>query len=103
MRSFSRSALPSTRVVGSVVGKLKHKPFLIVSAERAVYSIWFLLSLAAGILIYSLITGDFRMSYVASHSNRAMPTLYKFAAWWGGQEGSLLLWTLAAVDLRGAS
>ena len=79
-------------VIGSVVGKLKHKPFLIVSAERAVYSIWFLLSLAAGILVYSLITGDFRMSYVASHSNRAMSTVYKFTAWWGGQEGSLLLW-----------
>ena len=79
-------------VIGSVVGKLKKKPFLVVSAERAVYSIWFLLSLASGILIYSLITGDFRMSYVASHSNRAMSTVYKFTAWWGGQEGSLLLW-----------
>jgi len=79
-------------VIGSVVGKLNRKPFLIVSAERAVYSIWFLLSLASGILIYSLITGDFRMSYVASHSNRAMSTVYKFTAWWGGQEGSLLLW-----------
>src|ERR1700680_1310513 len=79
-------------VIGSVVGKLKHKPFLIVSAERAVYSPWFLLSLDSGILIYSLITGDCRMSYVASHSNRAMTTIYKFTAWWGGQEGSLLLW-----------
>lgn len=79
-------------VVGSVLGKIKKKPFLIVSAERAVYSVWFLLTLAAGILVYSLITGDFRMSYVASHSNRAMSTVYKFTAWWGGQEGSLLLW-----------
>src|SRR2546423_4153002 len=79
-------------VIGSVVGKLKRKPFLVVSAERAVYSIWFLLSLASGILIYSLIVGDFRMSYVASHSNRAMTTIYKFTSWWGGQEGSLLLW-----------
>ena len=79
-------------VIGSVVGKLKRRPFLVVSAERAVYSIWGLLSLASGILVYSLITGDFRMSYVAAHSNRAMPTLYKFTAWWGGQEGSLLLW-----------
>src|SRR3712207_7122438 len=32
------------------------------------------------------------LAYVASHSNRAMPTAYKFAAWWGGQSGSLLLW-----------
>ncbi len=27
-----------------------------------------------------------------------MPAIYKFAAWWGGQEGSLLLWSLAAGD-----
>jgi cytochrome c-type biogenesis protein CcmF len=38
-------------------------------------------------------TGDFRFAYVAEHSNRSMPTLYKFAAWWGGQEGSLLFWS----------
>jgi len=79
-------------VIGSVLGKIKRKPFLIVSAERAVYSTWFLVTLAAALLVYSLIIGDFRMAYVAAHSNRAMSTLYKFAAWWGGQEGSLLLW-----------
>ena len=33
------------------------------------------------------------MAYVASHTNRAMPLFYKFAAWWGGQEGSLLFWS----------
>ena len=38
-------------------------------------------------------TSDFRFAYVAAHSNRAMPVLYKFAAWWGGQEGSLLFWS----------
>src|SRR5207237_4459133 len=76
-----------------VVGRVKRKPFLVVSGERAVYSIWVLMTLASAILVYSLMTGDFRFSYVAEHSNRAMPTLYKFAAWWGGQEGSLLLWS----------
>ena len=40
-----------------------------------------------------LLTSDFRLAYVAQHSNRAMPVVYKFAAWWGGQEGSLLLWS----------
>ena len=79
--------------VACVVGRLKNKPFLIVSGERAVYSIWALITLASGILVYSLMTGDFRFAYVAEHSNRAMPTLYKFAAWWGGQEGSLLFWS----------
>jgi cytochrome c-type biogenesis protein CcmF len=43
-------------------------------------------------LINALITGDFRLAYVAAHSNRSMSWIYKFAAWWGGQEGSLLLW-----------
>jgi cytochrome c-type biogenesis protein CcmF len=76
-----------------VVGKLKHKPFLLISGERAVYGIWALVVIASGILVAALLTGDFRMSYVVEHSNRAMPLLYKYAAWWGGQEGSLLLWS----------
>jgi cytochrome c-type biogenesis protein CcmF len=77
----------------SVVGRLKSKLFLIVSAQRAVYATWILLTTAAGILVYNLMTGDFRYAYVAEHSNKTMPMLYKFAAWWGGQEGSLLLWS----------
>jgi cytochrome c-type biogenesis protein CcmF len=80
-------------IAASVAGRLKGKPFLVVSAERAVYAIFFLVTLASGILVWALMTGDFRFAYVAGHSNRAMPALYKFAAWWGGQEGSLLFWS----------
>ncbi|MCW5980058.1 MAG: heme lyase CcmF/NrfE family subunit [Bryobacteraceae bacterium] len=79
-------------IAGSIVGKLKSKPFLVISAERAVYVIWFLLTFASACLVYALMTGDFRLAYVASHTNRDMPLAYKFAAWWGGQEGSLLFW-----------
>src|SRR5215813_12821327 len=79
--------------IASVVGRLKRKPFLIVSGERGVYSGWGLVVLASGVLVYAMMTGDFRFAYVASHSNRSMPVLYKFAAWWGGQEGSLLFWS----------
>jgi cytochrome c-type biogenesis protein CcmF len=80
-------------VIASLAGKWGKRPFLILSAERAVYCIWALLTTAAGILIYSLIAGDYRMTYVWAHSNHAMPTIYKFASWWGGQEGSLLFWS----------
>jgi cytochrome c-type biogenesis protein CcmF len=80
-------------IVASVAGRLRNKPFLVLSGERAVLAVWLLISTAAGILIYSLMTGDMRMAYVASHTNRAMPPFYKFAAWWGGQEGSLLFWS----------
>lgn len=80
-------------VVGSVVGAVKHRPYLTKSAERAVYGVFFLLTVASGILVYALLVSDFRLAYVAARSNRAMPAVYKFAAWWGGQEGSLLLWS----------
>ncbi len=80
-------------VVGSLAGKWGRRPFLILSAERAVYCIWALLTVAAGILVYSLIAGDFRLAYVNAHSNHAMAWYYKFTSWWGGQEGSLLFWS----------
>src|SRR5579883_2724162 len=80
-------------VIAAIAGKYGRRPFLVVSAERAVYAIWLLLTIAAAVLVSSLIKGDYRMAYVASHSNRAMPLVYKFAAWWGGQEGSLLFWS----------
>jgi cytochrome c-type biogenesis protein CcmF len=75
------------------VGRVQRKPFLIVSGQRAVYCIWALITLAAGILVNALMTGDYRFAYVAEHSNKALPTVYKFTALWSGQEGSLLFWT----------
>jgi cytochrome c-type biogenesis protein CcmF len=80
-------------IIASVVGRLKRRPFLTLSGERAMLAVWALVTTAAGILIYGLMTSDMRMAYVASHTNRDMPAFYKFAAWWGGQEGSLLFWS----------
>jgi cytochrome c-type biogenesis protein CcmF len=80
-------------MAASIVGGWRRNSFLVESGRRAVYSIWLLLTVASGVLVTGLLTGDFRFAYVAANSNRAMPMLYKFAAWWGGQEGSLLLWS----------
>jgi cytochrome c-type biogenesis protein CcmF len=79
--------------LASVVGRIKRKPYLVVSGQRGVYAVWVLITVASGILVHALMVSDFRFAYVAEHSNRAMPLLYKYAAWWGGQEGSLLLWS----------
>ena len=79
--------------VAAVTGKYWRRPFLVISAERAVYAIWVLLTIASAALVYSLISGDYRLAYVANHSNKAMAPIYKFTAWWGGQEGSLLFWS----------
>ena len=80
-------------VAASIAGGLKRNAFLVHSSARAVYAICFLTTLASAILVMGLMTSDFRMAYVAAHSNLDLPPLYKFAAWWGGQEGSLLLWS----------
>ena len=78
---------------GSAIGGWKQRPFLIESARRAVYATWALVTLASGILVHALMTSDFRFAYVAAHSNRDMSPNFKFTAWWGGQEGSLLFWS----------
>ena len=36
-------------VVASVLGGVRHKPFLVVSGQRAVYSVWALITVASGI------------------------------------------------------
>ncbi|MGA8025883.1 MAG: cytochrome c-type biogenesis CcmF C-terminal domain-containing protein [Bryobacteraceae bacterium] len=80
-------------IASALAGKYGPRPFLVVSAERAVYAVWFLLTAASAILVTLLIQGDYRLAYVAEHTDRAMPTVYKFTAWWGGQQGSLLFWS----------
>jgi cytochrome c-type biogenesis protein CcmF len=78
-------------IVASIAGG--RKPLLALSAYRAVYAVWFLVTLASAILLYAFLTDDFRFATVASHSNRSLTLSYKVAAWWGGQEGSLLFWS----------
>jgi cytochrome c-type biogenesis protein CcmF len=80
-------------IVSSVVGRVKRRPFLVISGERSVYAVWLLITTAAGILVYNFLISNFSFAYVASHSNRDMQGLYKLAALWGGQEGSLLFWS----------
>jgi len=51
-------------------------------------------AIAFACLAYAFINNDFSVLYVASNSNSALPIQYRFAAVWGGHEGSLLLWTM---------
>ena len=49
-------------------------------------------ALAFAALAYAFLHNDFSVLYVAEHSNSQLPLHYRFAAIWGGHEGSLLLW-----------
>ena len=45
-------------------------------------------------LTAAFVGNDFSVLYVASHSNTALPLMYRVAGVWGGHEGSLLLWAM---------
>ncbi len=53
-----------------------------------------LLSLSFAALVYSFVSDDFSVAYVAANSNTQLPVYYKISATWGAHEGSLLLWVL---------
>jgi cytochrome c-type biogenesis protein CcmF len=52
---------------------------------------------ASGMLLYLILTHDFRIHYVFSYSDRSLPFGYLFSTFWAGQEGSFLLWLLAGA------
>src|SRR5215510_663893 len=64
------------------------------TARRAGIATWVAVAGAAVALVTSALNNDFSVAYILHHTNRALPTPYKLAALWSGQEGSLLFWAL---------
>jgi cytochrome c-type biogenesis protein CcmF len=62
------------------------------TARRAGIASFFAVTGAALVLVWAALNNDFSIAYILHHSNRALPTPYKMAALWSGQEGSLLFW-----------
>lgn len=79
--------------LAGIVAHLKKHPVLRATARRAGVVIFPTLSVAMACLWGLFLTDEFSIAYVANHSNRDLPFLYKFAALWSGQEGSLLFWS----------
>src|SRR5262245_37407895 len=64
------------------------------SGRRAVWAVCGLTALSTAILIRGLTALDFNWRYVAEHTSRDLPMMYRVSSLWAGQEGSLLLWLL---------
>ena len=79
-------------VAGALGGRLRSVR-VSKSAERAALAFWAMITMAVFALEYQILTDNFGSSYVAAHSNRALPIYYKIPVLWSGQEGSLLFWT----------
>jgi cytochrome c-type biogenesis protein CcmF len=67
---------------------------LALSARNALVACLGATLVAAAVLLVALVRSDFSFVYVADHTSLELPTPYKVSAFWGGQEGSLLLWLL---------
>ena len=77
-----------------LIGAQRGNSQWIALARPAVQTQFLLVAFAFGCLAHSFMVNDFTVAYVAQHSNTKLPDLYRFAAVWGGHEGSLLLWVL---------
>ena len=70
-------------------------------ARVAIWTVAGLLTAAGAALMAAILRDDFRLAYVAGYSERALPVGYKLAAFWAGQEGSLLLWAWLMAAMAG--
>jgi len=69
------------------------------SAQNALFAAFASTVVASVVLLAALLRHDFSFTYVANHTSRRLPTPYTISAFWGGQEGSLLLWLLVLTGL----
>jgi cytochrome c-type biogenesis protein CcmF len=81
-------------VAAGIAGNARKNRSLVRSSVYGLYGFAGLVSLASAMLIYAFVTHDFTIKYVAGNTDVAMSTTAKITAFWGGLEGSLLLWVL---------
>jgi cytochrome c-type biogenesis protein CcmF len=75
-----------------ILGAARNNPVLMSIARPLAFGQFVFIALAFATLASAFLHNDFSVLYVAEHSNSGLPLQYRFAAIWGGHEGSLLLW-----------
>jgi cytochrome c-type biogenesis protein CcmF len=76
---------------------------LAFSAQNALVAAFASTLIASAVLLSALLRNDFSFTYVARTTSEALPTAYTISAFWGGQEGSLLLWLLVLTGFGAAA
>src|SRR5260370_665594 len=80
-----------------ITGSFRDNQRWMALARPAAYGQFAFITLAFVCLVYSFVSNDFSVAYVAAHSNSMLPVYYRVTGTWGGHEGSLLLWTQMLV------
>lgn len=82
---------PATILACILAGCLDSRRLLWVARGGLCVSALLLSSASVGLLT-ALVDSDFSLKYVVHYTEAALPMGYKLAAFWAGQEGSILLW-----------
>ena len=90
-------------VIAGAIAAVQGRRRLAESAENAVLASFGAAVVAAAVLFAALVQNDFSFVYVADHTSRELPLGYTISAFWGGQEGSLLLWLLILTGFSAAA
>ncbi len=77
-----------------IIGAARNNTAWMGIARPLAHGMTILIGIAFAALAYAFLNNDFSVLYVSTHSNSQLPGQYRFAAIWGGHEGSLLLWVL---------
>lgn len=86
-------------LVAGGVAAARSRRRLADSARNALVASFGTTLVASLVLLSALLRNDFSFVYVARTTSDALPTAYTVSAFWGGQEGSLLLWLLVLTGL----
>jgi len=109
MPELGRAALVATlglvlyALVAGAYAAWTRRRRLALSAQNALLAAFGTTLVASLVLVAALIRHDFSFVYVADHTSRELPTGYTISAFWGGQEGSLLLWLLLLTGYAAAA
>jgi cytochrome c-type biogenesis protein CcmF len=88
-------AIALCSIAAGVLGARHHDTRLLAAARNGAYVVAGLLCLASLTLIGAFLSHDYSLRYVAERSSHSMPNYYVVAAFYSGQQGSLLYWSTA--------
>ncbi|MDQ4082034.1 MAG: cytochrome c biogenesis protein CcsA, partial [Actinomycetota bacterium] len=92
-------ALATYAALGGGYAAWRGRRRLLESARSALVASLAATVVASLVLLGALAANDFSLLYVADLTSRELPLAYTLAAFWGGQEGSLLLWLLVLLTM----
>ena len=87
--------------VAAFIGARRPSRQWLQSAKNALWVALVLVTLAAAVLFYLLLTHDFQVTYVYRYTSTHLPLIYTISAFWAGEAGSWLLWLWFLTILTG--